>query len=191
MKFKFRLALFASGNGTNAERFFEYFKEHDQIKVSLLLSNNPEAFVIKRAEKAGVEPKIFTEIELKNGEVLKWLKAHKITHVVLAGFLWLIPDNLLKSFPNKIINIHPALLPKYGGKGMYGSKVHEAVKAANEKDSGITIHLVNEQYDEGAIVFQTKTPLLRADTPEQIAEKVHKLEYEYYPRVVESWILKK
>lgn len=191
MNSKFRLAIFASGSGTNAQRFFEYFKDHDQIEVSLLLSNNPKAYVLARAEKAGVESKVFTKDEIKGGEVLKWLKSNKITHVVLAGFLWLIPDNLLKAFPNKIINIHPALLPKYGGKGMYGSKVHEAVKAANEKETGITIHLVNEQYDEGAIVFQTKTPLMRADTPDQIAEKVHKLEYEYYPKVVESWILKK
>lgn len=191
MNSKFRLALFASGSGTNAERFFEYFKGHNHIEVTLLLSNNKDAFVLQRAEKAGVETRIFTKEELINGEVLKWLKTAKITHVVLAGFLWLIPDNLLKAFPNKIINIHPALLPKYGGKGMYGSKVHEAVKAANEKETGITIHLVNEQYDEGHIVFQTKTPLLRADTPEQIAEKVHKLEHEYYPKVVESWILKK
>ncbi|HEY5692805.1 MAG TPA: phosphoribosylglycinamide formyltransferase [Cyclobacteriaceae bacterium] len=191
MNSKFRLAIFASGSGTNAERFFEYFKDHDQIEVSLLLSNNPNAYVLIRAEKAGVESKVFTKDGLRGGEVLKWLKSNKITHVVLAGFLWLIPDNLLKAFPNKIINIHPALLPKYGGKGMYGSNIHEAVKAAHEKETGITIHLVNEHYEEGAIVFQTKTPLLRADTPDQIAEKVHKLEYEYYPKVVESWILKK
>lgn len=191
MNSKFRIGLFASGSGTNAERFFDHFKDHNQIEVSLLLSNNPDAYALTRAKKAGVESKIFTKDDLKGGEVLKWLKANKITHIVLAGFLWLIPDNLLKAFPNKIINIHPALLPKYGGKGMYGSKVHEAVKAANEKETGISIHLVNEQYDEGTIVFQTKTPLLRADTPEQIAEKVHKLEYEYYPKVVESWILKR
>lgn len=191
MNSKFKLAIFASGSGTNAARFFDHFKDHGQIEVSLLLSNNPDAYVLKRAENAGVASKVFTKQDLRDGEVLKWLKSAKITHVVLAGFLWLIPDNLLKAFPNKIINIHPALLPKYGGKGMYGSKVHEAVKAGNEKETGITIHLVNEQYDDGTIVFQTKTPLLRADTPEQIAEKVHKLEYEYYPKVVESWILKR
>ena len=191
MNSKFKLAIFASGSGTNAARFFDHFKDHGQIEVSLLLSNNPDAHVLKRAENAGFASKVFTKQDLRDGEVLKWLKSAKITHVVLAGFLWLIPDNLLKAFPNKIINIHPALLPKYGGKGMYGSKVHEAVKAGNEKETGITIHLVNEQYDDGTIVFQTKTPLLRADTPEQIAEKVHKLEYEYYPKVVESWILKR
>ena len=191
MNSRFKLAIFGSGSGTNAARFFDHFKDHGQIEVSLLLSNNPDAYVLKRAENAGVASKVFTKQDLRDGEVLKWLKSAKITHVVLAGFLWLIPDNLLKAFPNKIINIHPALLPKYGGKGMYGSKVHEAVKAGNEKETGITIHLVNEQYDDGTIVFQTKTPLLRADTPEQIAEKVHKLEYEYYPKVVESWILKR
>lgn len=191
MNSKFRLAIFASGSGTNAERFFDYFKDHDQIEVPLLLCNNPNAYVLTRAEKAGVESKVFTKQELNDGEVLKWLISGKITHVALAGFLWLIPDNLLKAYPNKIINVHPALLPKYGGKGMYGSKVHEAVKKANEKETGITIHLVNEQYDEGTIVFQTKTPLLRADMPDQIADKVHKLEHEYYPKVVESWILKR
>lgn len=188
---KFRLAIFASGSGTNAERFFDYFQDHSKIEVSLLLSNNSEAFALKRAEKAGIETKVFDKGLLINNDVLKWLKAGKITHIVLAGFLWLIPNNLLKAYPNKIINIHPALLPKYGGKGMYGPKVHEAVKDAGEKETGITIHLVNEQYDEGAIVFQTKTPLLRADTPVQIAEKVHQLEYEFYPKVVESWIIKK
>ena len=191
MSSKFRLAIFASGSGTNAERFFEYFKDHEHIEVSLLLSNNKDAFALQRAEKFGIDSKVFGKDQLIGGEVLKWLKAQKITHVILAGFLWLIPDNLLKAFPNKIINIHPALLPKFGGRGMYGSKVHEAVKAEKEKETGITIHLVNEQYDDGAIVFQTKTPLLRADTPEQIAEKVHQLEYQYYPKVVESWILKK
>lgn len=188
---KFRLAILASGNGTNAERFFEYFKDHEQIEISLLLSNNPAAYALERAKNNSVDYKVFDKAQLKHGEVLKWLKAGRITHIVLAGFLWLIPDNLLKAYPNKIINIHPALLPKYGGIGMYGSKVHEAVKAAQEKETGITIHLVNEQYDEGTIVFQSKIPLLRADSPEQIAEKVHGLEYQYYPKVVESWILKK
>lgn len=191
MSSKFRLAILASGSGTNAERFFTYFKDHDQIEIKLLLSNNPEAYVLKRAEKAGVDSKVFDKKQLNEGEVLRWLKAHKITHLVLAGFLWLIPDNLLKSYPNKIINIHPALLPKYGGKGMYGSKVHEAVKEAQEKETGITIHLVNERYDDGTIIFQSKISLLRADNPEQIAEKVHQLEYQHYPKVVESWILKR
>lgn len=191
MSSKFRLALFASGSGTNAERFFAHFKNHPKIEVSLLLSNNALAYALTRAEKAGIKTKIFDKEQLKSGEVLGWLKGEKITHLVLAGFLWLIPDNLLNAYPNRIINIHPALLPKYGGKGMYGAKVHEAVKQAKEKETGITIHVVNEQYDEGTIVFQKKVPLLRADTPEQIANKVHQLEYEYYPKVVESWILKK
>lgn len=191
MTHPFHLAIFASGSGTNAERFFSYFKNHNQIEISLLLSNNENAFVLKRAEKAGVKSKVFNRNQLVHGDVLQWLKESNITHIVLAGFLWMIPDNLLKAFPDKIINIHPALLPKYGGKGMYGTKVHESVKVAKEKETGITIHLVNENYDEGEIVFQAKTTVLPSDGVEDIASKVHQLEYQFYPQVVEEWILKK
>lgn len=191
MKPNFRLAIFASGSGTNAERFFTYFKNHNSIGVALLLSNNPEAYVLKRAEKAGVPSLVFNRDQLKRGDVLKWLQENDITHIVLAGFLWLIPTDLIKAFPEKIINIHPALLPKFGGKGMYGAKVHQAVKDAREKETGITIHLVNAHYDKGAILFQAKTTVNTNDNPEQIAAKVHELEYVHFPVVVENWLLKK
>lgn len=191
MSTKFRLAIFASGSGTNAEQLFGHFKNNDQIEVTLLLSNNPSAYVLQRAKKAHVKAIVFDKNQLKEGEVLNWLTDNEISHIVLAGFLWLIPDNLIKNFPDRIINIHPALLPKYGGKGMYGSKVHEAVKAANEKETGITIHLVNEHYDKGDILFQTRVNVNATDTPEQIATKVHELEYKYYPTVIERWVLGK
>jgi len=189
MNRKYRLAIFASGSGTNAERFFEHFKDHQQIEVALLLSNNPKAFALERAKKAAVPAKVFDKRQLKEGEVLNWLREDGITHIVLAGFLWLIPNNLIDAYPEQIINIHPALLPKYGGKGMYGSKVHEAVKEAGEMETGITIHLVNQHYDEGAILFQAKTQLDNKETPDERASKVHKLEYEHYPVVTEKWIL--
>jgi phosphoribosylglycinamide formyltransferase-1 len=185
----FRIAIFASGSGTNAAEIFSHFKEHDKIKVSLLLSNNPTAYVLERAKKAGVPYKVFGKNELNKGDVLRWLQDYHITHIVLAGFLWLIPKNILDAYPDRIINIHPALLPKYGGKGMYGSKVHEAVKAAGEDETGITIHLVNQNYDEGAIIFQASTSIASTDTPDMIAEKVHGLEHEHYPRIIENWIL--
>ncbi len=189
MSRKYKLAIFASGSGTNAERFFSHFKNHNQIEVSLLLSNNPNAFVLERAKNAGVPTRVFNKKQLRDGEVLSWLKERGITHIILAGFLWLISDNLIDAFPEKIINIHPALLPRYGGRGMYGSKVHEAVKAANETETGITIHLVNQHYDEGAILFQAKTKIDRDDMPDEIARKVHELEYKHYPVVVEDWVL--
>jgi len=187
----YRLAIFASGSGTNAERLFDRFKKHDKIKVALLLSNNAEAYALERARKAGIPVRVFNRAQLREGEVLQWLQQEGITHLVLAGFLWLIPTNLIDAYPNKIINIHPALLPKYGGKGMYGEKVHQAVKSSQEKETGITIHLVNEHYDEGSILFQAKTSLEKGDTVENIAAKVHQLEYQYYPSVVENWVLQK
>lgn len=186
---EFKVAIFASGSGTNAERMFEHFKNHERISIVLLLSNNPGAFALQRAAKANIPTMVFNREQLKQGDVLKWLEEYGVTHVVLAGFLWLIPSNLTEAFPNKIVNIHPALLPKFGGKGMYGAKVHEAVKASGEKETGITIHLVNEKYDDGAIIFQGKTPIGIDDTPDHIAEKVHALEYAHYPQVVENWIL--
>ncbi|MEQ8361272.1 MAG: phosphoribosylglycinamide formyltransferase [Cyclobacteriaceae bacterium] len=191
MNRKYKVAIFASGSGTNAERFFSHFKDHPQIEIVLLLSNKEDAFVLQRAKKAGVPSRVFDKQQLKEGEVLNWLRDSGVTHVVLAGFLLLIPDNLIKAYPEQIINIHPALLPKYGGKGMYGSKVHEAVKGAGEMETGITIHLVNHRYDEGAILFQAKTGVDRKDTPDEIASKVHELEYNHYPLVTENWILGK
>ena len=181
------IAIFASGSGTNAEEIIKYFQGHPFIEITLLLSNNPDAYALVRAKKFGVATKVFTRIQFRESEeVVNWLKEAGITHIVLAGFLWLIPLSLIKTFP-RIINIHPALLPKYGGKGMYGMKVHEAVKAAGEKKTGITIHEVNEQYDEGRILFQTTCEVLSSDTPEQIADKIHLLEHAHYPKVIEKW----
>jgi phosphoribosylglycinamide formyltransferase-1 len=187
-----RIAIFASGSGTNAEEIFKHFQHHPTIEVVLLLSNNPQAFALERAKKFNIPSKVFTRSEFRESEeVLIWLQKRSITHIVLAGFMWLVPDYLVKSYPHRIINIHPALLPKFGGKGMYGMRVHEAVKAAGEKETGITIHEVNERYDEGKILFQATCTVGQEDTPEQIAEKVHALEYAHYPGVIEEWISKK
>jgi len=187
-----RIAVFASGSGTNAEAIFRYFKNHPSIEVVLLLSNNPNAFALERAKKFSVPSRVFTKEQFRNSDgVLNWLQEYKVTHIALAGFLWLIPKYLLQAFSDRIINIHPALLPKFGGKDMYGMKVHEQVKSTAEKETGITIHLVNEQYDAGKIVFQAKCAVDPSDTPEQIAAIVHQLEHAHYPRVIEEWIVGK
>ncbi len=182
-----RLAIFASGSGTNAEQIMLHFKQHPKIEVALMLSNKPDAFVLARTKKFNVPCKVFTR-QLFSDEVLHWLLEEKITHIVLAGFMWLMPSSIIKKFPGKIINIHPALLPKFGGKGMYGHYVHEAVKAAGEKETGITIHLVNEKYDEGEILCQASCTVDPYDSPEQIADKVHALEHRHYPEQIEKWI---
>jgi phosphoribosylglycinamide formyltransferase-1 len=188
---KFRIAIFASGNGSNAEAIVNYFKNHAIVSVELILTNNPNAFVIERAKNLNIDLKIFSREEFKNPTILlAHLAEKKITHIVLAGFLWLIPDYLIRAFPNKIINIHPSLLPKHGGKGMYGSKVHAAVKAAGDLETGITIHIVNEHYDEGEILFQGKCAVKPEFTPGDIANCVQQLEYDHYPQVIERWILK-
>jgi len=184
-----RLAIFASGNGTNAEAIMRHFQKHDEIQVVLLLSNKPNAYALERARKFGVPERSFTREQFQGSEVLQWLHESNVTHIVLAGFLWLIPQQLIAVYPNRIVNIHPALLPRYGGKGMYGEKVHEAVKAAGDKQSGITIHLVNEHFDEGRILFQATCNLTSEDTPDSIAHKVHALEYRHYPAVIEEWSL--
>ena len=190
MNTKARIAIFASGSGTNAEEIFKYFQHRASTEVVLLLSNNPEAYTLERAKKYGVTTKVFNRNQFRETEeVLNWLNETRVTHLVLAGFLWLLPTYLIKAFPNRIINIHPALLPKYGGKGMYGMKVHEAVKAAGEKETGITIHIVNERYDEGQILFQAACEISISDTPDQIADKVHCLEHTHYPKEIEQWIL--
>lgn len=189
---KFRIAIFASGSGTNAEAIMKHFEHHDSISVSLLLSNNPTAYALQRAEKFNIGSRIFNKLEFRETTiVLDWLAENKITHIVLAGFLWLVPEYLTKAYPNRIINIHPALLPKFGGKGMYGARVHEAVRAMNETETGITIHLVNEHYDEGEIIAQMRCPVAADDTPEQIAKNVHTLEYNHYPETIRQWILAK
>ena len=185
------IAIFASGNGSNAEQITKYFLQNPDGKVSLILTNNPKAGVIDRAEKLGVVIVIFDRNTFYySDEIVETLKENKIDLVVLAGFLLLVPANILKAFKGKIINIHPALLPKYGGKGMFGSHVHETVIAAGEKKSGITIHFVNEKYDDGQIIFQAQVNIENGETPESLAQKVHKLEYEHFPKVVEQVLLK-
>jgi phosphoribosylglycinamide formyltransferase-1 len=187
---KFNIAIFASGSGTNAEEIIKYFQHHDSIEVTLLVSNNAEAYALERAKKFHISSKAFTRQEFRDTSVLlEWLRDKSVTHIVLAGFLWLIPDYLLKAFPHRIINIHPALLPRHGGKGMYGMKVHERVRELNELETGITIHEVNENYDEGRILFQAACPVNPNDSPDQIARNVHRLEYKHYPEVIENWIL--
>ena len=167
----------------------KHFREHPSMEVSLLMSNNPKAGALDRARTFQVPTKVFDRVQFsESDQVLHWLKEAGITHLVLAGFLWLVPENLLHAYAGRIINIHPALLPKYGGKGMYGRKVHERVIAAGERKTGITIHAVNENFDEGEILFQATCPVEPTDTPESIAEKVHQLEYAHYPGVIEEWV---
>jgi phosphoribosylglycinamide formyltransferase 1 len=187
---KFRLAIFASGSGTNAEQIMHRFQHHSQIVVALVLSNNVSAYVLGRAKKFNVPSRVFSKTQLRErDEVLQWLQKENITHIVLAGFMWLMPTSIIQAYSSKIVNIHPALLPKFGGKGMYGHHVHEAVKAAGEKETGITIHLVNERYDEGRILFQATCPINPNDSPDQIADKVHALEHKHYPEQIEKWVL--
>jgi phosphoribosylglycinamide formyltransferase-1 len=186
-----RIAILASGNGSNAEHIIRYFKGHKNISVALVLSNNPNAAVLDRAASLRVPSLAFTRAQFsENGEVIEWLHHEGITHIVLAGFLWLVPADLLAAYQGRIINIHPALLPRHGGKGMYGARVHEAVKVAGDTETGITIHLVNAHYDEGEVLFRMTCPVDKADSPQDIADKVHALEYKYYPTVIEGWILK-
>ena len=184
---KKRIAIFSSGSGTNAENIVRFFSNSDKAEVALILSNKPDAFVLERAAKLNINSFVFNRPDLyESNLVIKTLEKENIDLIVLAGFLWLIPSDLIKAFPNKIINIHPALLPKYGGKGMYGLKVHEKVISDGEPESGITIHYVNEKYDKGNIIFQEKCPVNRTDTPEKLANRIHTLEYQHYPRVIES-----
>jgi phosphoribosylglycinamide formyltransferase 1 len=186
------VAVFASGNGTNAQRIIDYFSGNPQIKITLVLSNKQDAFVLQRAQHLNVPSFCFTANELKNTSiVLDKLKEYKIDFIVLAGFMIMVPDSLIKLFPNKIVNIHPALLPKYGGKGMFGDHVHKAVIEAKEKESGISIHYVNEKYDEGAIIFQAKCEITPTDTPETLAARIHELEHKYYPEIIEKVIKEK
>jgi phosphoribosylglycinamide formyltransferase-1 len=187
---KFHVAIFASGSGSNAEVIANYFNRHPFITVDLIVTNNPNALVLERAARLGIPTKILTKEKFQGeAEVLSFLKEHQITHIVLAGFLLLIPRFLIHAYPDKIINIHPSLLPKYGGKGMYGMNVHQAVKNALEKETGITIHLVNEQFDEGEILFQEKCTVAEDHAAADIARCVQKLEYEHYPKVIERWIM--
>ena len=181
------IAIFASGSGSNAENIINHFRNSRSAEVRLVISNKNDAFVIDRAKKLQVLCAVFDKKSDFSGDVLfKLLLDNKIDLIVLAGFLWLLPANLIEKFPKRIINIHPALLPEYGGKGMYGSKVHQAVSESGDVESGITIHYVNEHYDQGDIIFQTSCQIKAGENPESIAQKVHQLEYEYYPKVIEE-----
>lgn len=181
-----RIIIFASGSGTNTQNIIEYFQQNKIAKVVLVLSNKEDAKVLERANTLNIPFLSFTKADLcTSNKVLDVLKKEMPDLIVLAGFLLKFPENILQAYPNKVINIHPALLPKYGGKGMYGSFVHESVLANNEAETGITIHYVNENYDEGAIIFQKSVFLTEGDTPETVASKVHKLEYKYFPKIIE------
>lgn len=187
---KKRIVIFASGSGTNAQNLIEYFQQSELGEVVLVLSNRKDAKVLIRSKSLNVRAKHFTKEELFSSQgVLKLLKEAQADLIILAGFLLKFPAFILNEYPNQVINLHPALLPKYGGKGMYGHFVHEAVVANKEEKTGITIHYVNENYDEGAIIFQKSVTLTENDTPETVAEKIHKLEYAYFPGVVESILL--
>ena len=181
------IAIFASGSGTNAENIIQYFSKSKSIEVSLVVSNRSDAYVLERARLLKVPELIITKKEFSESEyyVLTKLRDFHIDFIVLAGFLLQIPKYLIQAYPGAIINIHPALLPKYGGKGMYGDRVHEAVVMAGESESGITIHYIDEHYDEGSTVFQAKCPVLPGNTPADVAKKVHALEYEWFPKIIE------
>lgn len=183
------LAIFASGAGSNARRLMEYFNSHPSIRVSLVVSNKPEAGALQHAEEMGV-PTLVIERKsfFESRQLLFDLDLYHIDFIVLAGFLWLMPEYMVKTYNSRMVNIHPALLPKFGGKGMYGMRVHESVKAAGEKESGITVHYVNERYDEGDIIFQERCSILENDTPREIAQKVQALEHRHLPLVVERLI---
>ena len=183
-----KIALFASGSGTNVENIINYFNKNNSENIFTIFTNNNNAFVIKRAEKLNNKVIIFNKTELNDGTVNKILKNLHIDFIVLAGFLLLVPKNIVSDFKRKIINVHPALLPKYGGKGMYGINVHNAVFNNKEKETGITIHYVNEVYDDGDVIFQAKCKLTKDDTPNTIAEKIHVLEQEYFPQIIEKTI---
>lgn len=181
-----KIVIFASGSGTNAENIIQYFETKDVATISAVFTNNPIAKVIERAKNFHIPTEIFSKAELFESKVLQKLSAIQPDLIVLAGFLLKLPEDIIEAYPNKIINIHPALLPKYGGKGMYGMNVHKAVVENKEKETGITIHFVNENYDEGNIIFQKKVALLISDTPEVVAEKIHELEQKYFPGVIEK-----
>lgn len=180
-----KIALLASGSGSNAENIIRYFSSNSTFAFPLIVSNKADAYVHQRAAQLGVPSYTFSGADFAQGHrILSLLQQHNIDCIVLAGFLLKVPQVLIDAYPSKIINIHPALLPKYGGKGMYGHYVHDAVAASGDTESGITIHYVNENYDEGNIIFQAKCPVLPTDTADNIAEKVHALEYEFFPKVI-------
>ncbi len=183
-----KIALFVSGSGTNAENIISYFADSKNIKVDSLWSNKRDAFALKRAEKWGVPTFIFNRRQFyETNEIIDELQRRGIDLIVLAGFLWLVPENILRKFT--LINIHPALLPKYGGKGMYGMHVHRAVIENGDKESGISIHLVDPEYDQGKLLFQARCPVCPGDTPEDVATRVHQLEYQHFPALIEKFLM--
>ena len=186
-----RIAIFASGSGSNAQRIMEHFKRHKEMEVAIVLSNRADSYVLQRADNFEIPTHVFSKEELyDSATILKLLKNLNIDIIVLAGFLWLIPENIIRQYPKRIINIHHALLPKYGGKGMYGDIIHETVIANHDHETGITIHYVNETFDEGEIIYQNKCLVENTDTTEKLAYKVHQLEHLHYPRIIED-LLKK
>ena len=185
-----KIIIFASGSGSNAEKIAAYFADKKWLSITRIYCNNPNAGVIERANRLGISCRVFNREEYKSGQILSEMQADQPDLVVLAGFLWLIPAAFVEAFPQKIINLHPALLPKFGGKGMYGHFVHEAVVAQKESESGITIHFVNEHYDEGNIIFQASFEVLPSDSPEDVAKKGQVLEHQYFPKVIEDLLSK-
>jgi len=184
------IVIFASGSGTNAENIIKYFKKSTIATVVRVLTNNQHAKVLERAKSLNIKSLYFNKKAFSEDDTILNLLKKEADYIILAGFLWRLPAKIVEAFPNRIINIHPALLPKYGGKGMYGMHIHKAIIENNEKESGISIHYVNENYDEGAVIFQEKVSVEPNDTPEMLAIKVHELEYAHFPRVIEQVILK-
>lgn len=186
-----RIAIFASGSGSNAQRIMEHFKRNKEMEVALVLCNKPDAYVLQRADNFEVPTHVFTREELYHTNSIDNLMRNlEIDLIVLAGFMWLIPERIIQAYPKRIINIHPALLPKFGGEGMYGRKVHEAVLASGDAETGISIHYVNEKFDEGEIIYQSKCSIEKQDDVEKLAYKVHQLEHQHYPKIIED-LLKK
>ena len=187
-----KLAILASGNGTNAQQISEYFAGSGNIIVDVIIYNKKDAYVATRAANLGIESRYFGRRDfVETNKVLDFLRARKVDYLILAGFLLLVPENILKAFPNRVINIHPALLPKYGGKGMYGHHVHEAVVANHERETGITIHIVDGRYDCGTTMFQARCKVRPSDTADDVAAKIHLLEKEFFPPVIESIVMGK
>lgn len=182
------IVIFASGSGSNAEALVKYFLNSDEVNVSAIFSNKANAYVLERAKNLSVASEVFKKTDFTSEVFLEKLKEYNADFIVLAGFLWKLPDYLVHSYSDKIINIHPSLLPKYGGKGMYGSFVHEAVIQNEETESGITIHLVNEHYDEGRVLFQATCDVTKEETPDSLAAKIHQLEHKHFPEVVHQYI---
>ena len=188
---KYKVAILVSGTGTNAINIIEYFKKSSIADISLVVSNKTDALAVEKAQNKGVKTVVFNnESFKKNGKVLDYLRSQSIDFIVLAGFLMKIPNDIIHAYPNKIVNLHPSLLPKYGGKGMYGKYVHKAVIEAQESESGISIHFVNEEYDEGAIIFQAKVSVEKGDSVEVLAQKIQQLEHRFFPKVIEQVISK-